>query len=274
MDGALSIRLHKGAVEIRTLDDWSRFAPPKSRKHWQPGRSAMECARAWCGAKGVMLPAEILMLLESDPVTLGVTLSHGEPEKKIVFDRAGGEPRNADVAILGTDSSGKIVAITIEAKADESFGGTFEQTIAKSMEQIVSGKRSNGVGRAEQLACALLPPRRFGKEVSRAEATPSLGTLRYQLLTAVAGTLAFAHQSGAHIAVFVVHEFVTDQTEDINHEANARDLNAFVTRLSDGAIREITPGELVGPIPVAKNANWPSGPVLYIGKARRDIRTR
>ena len=37
------------------------------------------------------------------------------------FDGIRGEPRNTDLAIVGTSQSGK-VAISIEAKADESFG--------------------------------------------------------------------------------------------------------------------------------------------------------
>jgi len=267
------IRLEKGAEEIRTLDEWSRLAAPKSRDHWQAGRSAMECARAWCGADGVTIPAELLSLLESHPATRGVELSIGEPEKKIGFDGLPGEPRNADIAILGVDPSGRLDAITIEAKADETFGGTFEQSLAASVERIVSGKKSNSVYRAQELACALFPPRRSGKEALTSKSTPSLGSLRYQLLTAVAGTLAFAHQSCAQVAVFIVHEFVTDRTEDRHHRVNTRDLEAFVTRLSDGAIREIRSGELVGPIPLAQNANWSSSPTLYIGKATRTLRS-
>ena len=269
---ALSIRFVKGSEEIHNLADWSVLAPPKRSDHWKPGRSAMESARAWCGSDGTSVPSQVRALLESNPATRGVTLTRGEPEKRIVFDECGGEPRNADVALLGTDPRGNIVAITIEAKADESFGATFQQTVAASIERMVSGSHSNGVERAEALAQALLLPRRVGKTIPRAEWTPSLGPLRYQLLTAVAGTLAFAHQSGAKLAVFIVHEFVTDGTRDEGHRANALDLDAFVTRLSDGAIRRIPPEQIVGPFPVAENPCWTSMPALYIGKVTKNIR--
>jgi hypothetical protein len=268
----LSIRFAKGTEEIRNLADWTTLAPPKSPAHWTPGRSAMESARAWCRSDGASVPHEVRDLLESHPRTRGVKLSDGEPEKEIVFDRAGGEARNADVALLGTDSRGEIVAITIECKADESFGPTFQQAVAASVERIVSGKPSNGVSRAEALAIALLPPRRAGKTVPRDQRTPSLGPLRYQLFTAVAGTLAFAHQSNAKLAVFIIHEFVTDSTRDEDHNANASDLDAFICRLSDGAIRELRSGQIVGPFPVINNAYWPSRPALYIGKATKNIR--
>jgi hypothetical protein len=269
---ALSIRFAKGAEEIQNLADWSLHAPPKSPEQWKPGRSAMESARAWCRAGGASVPSEVRALLESNPQTRGVTLSRGEPEKGIVFDKSGGEPRNADVALLGTDSRGRTIAITIEAKADESFGSTFQQTVAASVERMVSGKPSRGVRRAEALARALLPPRRVGKAVPQEDWTPSLGPLRYQLFTAVAGTLAFAHQSSAELAVFIIHEFVTDCTRDQDHKANALDLDAFVCRLSDGAIRGLRSGEIVGPFPVAENSYWPSKPALYIGKVTKNIR--
>ena len=268
----LSIRFAKGTEEIRNLADWSTLAPPKSPAHWKPGRSAMESARAWCGSDGASVPHEVRDLLESNPQTRGVKLSDGEPEKGIVFDKAGGEPRNADVALLGTDSRGDIIAITIEAKADESFGPTFQQAVAASVERKVSGKPSNGVSRAEALAIALLPPRRVGKTVPIEERTPSLGPLRYQLFTSVAGMLAFAHQSKAKLAVFIIHEFVTDSTRDEDHKANALDLDAFVCRLSNGEIRELRSGQIVGPFPVLKNSYWPSMPALYIGKATKNIR--
>jgi hypothetical protein len=268
----LSIRFARGTEEIRNLAHWSTLAPPKSSPRRKPRRSVMESARAWCRSDGACVPHEVRDLLESNPRTRGVKLSDGEPEKGIVFDRLKGEPRNADVALLGTDSRGDIIAITIEAKADESFGPTFQQAVAASVERIVSGKPSNGVSRAEALAIALLPPRRAGKTVSPEERTPSLGPLRYQLFTAVAGTLAFAHQSSAKLAVFIIHEFVTDCTRDEDHKANALDLNAFVSRLSDGAIRELRSGQIVGPFPVIENSYWPSKPALYIGKATKNIR--
>jgi hypothetical protein len=218
------------------------------------------------------IPPEIRILLDSNPHTRGVALSGGEAEKGFVFERAGSVSRNADVALLGIDSRGNIVALTIEAKADESYGPTFQQALAASMERMVSGKPSNGLSRAEALARALLPPRRVGKAIPRDEWTPSLGPLRFQLFTAVAATLAFAHQSKAKLAVFIIHEFVTDSTRDEYHQANTLDLEAFVCRLSDGAFRDLRSGEIVGPFPVVENTHWPSSPALYIGKATKNIR--
>jgi hypothetical protein len=218
------------------------------------------------------MPPEIRAMLDSNPHTRGVALSGGQSEKEIVFERTGPGAGNADVALLGIDSRGEIVALTIESKADESYGPTFQQAIAAAVERMVSGKPSNGVSRAEALACALLPARRSGKSVARDKWTPWLGTLRYELLTAVAGTLAFAHQSRAKLAVFIIHEFVTDCTSDEDHQANTLDLDAFVCRMSDGKIRDLRSGEVVGPFPLIENSHWPSSPALYMGKATKNIR--
>lgn len=247
---ALSIRFARRTEDIRNL----------------------EGARAWCAADAAGIPSEVRALLESTPQMRGVKLSRGESQKGVLLDKSSREPRNADVALLGTDSRGRTIAITIEAKADEPFGTTFQQTVAASVERMVSGKPSNGLRQAEALARAILPPRRVGKAVPRADWTPSLGPLRYQLFTAVAGTLTFAHQSSAELAVFIIHESVTDCTRDEDHKANALDLDAFVSRLSDGAIRGLRSGEIVGPFPVAENAYWPSRPALYIGKVTKNIR--
>lgn len=44
------------------------------------------------------------------------------------------------------------------------------------------------------------------------------------------------------MGVFIIHEFVTDCTRDKLHESNASDLDAFVFRLSDGAVRTFEQG--------------------------------
>ena len=72
-------------------------------------------------------------------------------------------------------------------------------------------------------------------------------------------------------AVFAIHEFVTDQTSDDKHARNALELGQFLERLTDGAIRNIAEGAIVGPIRVPGNPRIPCVP-LYIGKAARNTR--
>jgi hypothetical protein len=107
----------------------------------------------------------------------------------------------------------------------------------------------------------------------RTTAALPLGDLRYQLLTAVAGTLAYAVSINAQRAVFVVHEFITSETDDANHRINEIDLDNFVARLSAGRIAFLADRVLIGPIHVPGKPLFPNPPPLYIGKAVRQLRS-
>jgi hypothetical protein len=91
-------------------------------------------------------------------------------------------------------------------------------------------------------------------------------------LTGVAGALAYADEIGSTTAVFVVHEFVTDETRDDYHARNARDLNAFIARISGGSMTSIVAGQLIGPFLLQPSALFPHPPDLFIGKATRRLR--
>src|SRR5688572_9041652 len=118
----------KNGTPISCLTDWETLAPPKSKTHWVEGRSAYELARAWCGDGPPAVPTELRTLLDSRPETRGLIIEKAIPELRIPFDAHRGEPRNADLALVGQADGGR-VAVTIEAKADESFGGTVADTM-------------------------------------------------------------------------------------------------------------------------------------------------
>jgi hypothetical protein len=256
----------KDGTEIRTIEQWFQFAPPKKgRSHWVEGRSALECARAWCAdPNGTLWPSEINALLASHPDTDGATLKSATPEYRCRFDKLPGEPRNTDVVAIADHPHGAI-ALSVEAKADESFGDLVINVLEHAIANIAADKRTNVVRRVQQLASALLPLPIDG-------ASP-LGDLRYQLLTGVAGALAFARQEKAHRAVFLIHEFQTSRTEDSKHEANARDLNSFVARLTRGRVLEVPSGKLLGPFEVPGIPLFRDAPSLYLGKAVRNLRS-
>jgi hypothetical protein len=201
-------------------------------------------------------------LLRSHPEFIEVVIERAHPERQIRFDDLRGEPRNTDLAIEVRDRNG-VVAVTIEGKADESFDRTVN-AVQSAVERIARDERTGAILRVESLSATLLP---------RWRAAPAhLGDLRYQLLTGIAGTLAWAREIGAGRAVFVVHEFVTDHTPDDKHAQNASDLNVFLQRLSDGAIHSASPGLLVGPVLVPGNRQIQPVP-LYIGRAVRRTRS-
>jgi hypothetical protein len=249
----------RGVHVISTLEEWYTYAPPKSPSHWRAGRSAMEIARAWLGNGDGSLPEEVAAIVSSHPEFGAVVSWSAEPEARLHFDSFAGEPRNSDLLVLAEDNFGPYL-IAVEGKADEPYGETVGKAAVNAAKRLLENPRSNGMARLEQLATALLPP-----------GIPSeiLNALRYQLLTACAGAVAEANRRGLARAVMLVHEFITTETEDMRHQSNARDLDAFLTQMSPGeAAVSLQEGHLLGPF---GHSGYPEVR-LYVGKVSRMMR--
>ena len=166
---------------IKTIEDWFLFAPPKGgEKHWKDGRSAKELAKYFINANG-NLPCEISeMVNKYNSPMLDYNCF---PERKTKFDMIKGEPRNHDMVMVAKESH----IICIEAKADEPFG----ETVELEWEKASDNKRKRIYGLARNL---------FGKDTVDDNIKP----LRYQLLTAIAGTVAEAKIQKIKTAVFLV----------------------------------------------------------------------
>ena len=243
------MRIVKNGATISSVDAWFAISPPKRAYQWKDSRSAKELAKAFCRSGTVEVPAELAALLASR-VELGhVQVDELWPEHKISLDSFRGETRNADLAGIGTCALGA-TAITIEAKAYESFGELISEVLAGASE------RSNRPARVDALSRSI-----FG--VSGVE----LGTLRYQLLHGVGATLILAEQHKAPVAVFIVYEFQQATPTERNHR-NARDLEAFVARL--GPSQPLIPETLLGPFNMLHDERS-SNVQLYIGKAIRRL---
>ena len=197
--------IKKGSETISDLETWFRLSGLKE-VHWKDGRSAKECARAWLELNPDCVPAEISQALNPHP-DFGRILPgwSAEPEARVDFDSFRGNTSNIDVLLTARDESGPLV-IAVEAKADETFGNTVEDTLRAAVEQKAKKPKSKRVDRLEQLAASL-----FG--VPR-ERLAEVGKLRYQLLTASAAALAEAQCQWARRAVLIIHEFVTALTSD------------------------------------------------------------
>jgi hypothetical protein len=251
------VKIAKDGRDIRSVDDWFTAAPPAGgARHWVDGRSAKELAKAWfpCGGEA-QLPIEVRVLLDSSPQFRDANLEEAEPEARVRFDAIPGEPRNCDLLITGS-SRGKRFVMSVEAKADESFGQLVSRELAACAE-----RPSRLPERIDALARAL-----FGC------AADVCGELRYQLVHGAAAAISAAEQKGAYAAIVLVHEFVTDRTNDDRHAANAADLNAFVRKLSGDREKAIVPGQLVGPFNVPGNTHCPASIRLFVGKAVRNTR--
>src|SRR4051812_22549979 len=194
--------------QITTLTDWRDLAPPTSARHWRAHRSAFELARAW--TEGDAAERLSALLVTEFP---GVTLARAIAERKTWFDDIPGGPRNHDLLVLASADVGQIV-VGIEAKADE----TFDLDLAAF---CAAAKRRKAGTRAPERLDRLT--RAFFD--TTLEDDPSLAPVRYQLLSALAGTLVEAGRSGATAAVLLVHEFVTPLTDAIKQRRNAGDLD-------------------------------------------------
>jgi Domain of unknown function (DUF6946) len=118
------------------------------------------------------------------------------------------------------------VIIGVEGRADEPFDERLDAWLAHAQ---AGSDASRAPERLDRLTTAF-----FGTTVAE---DPLLVTLRYQLLAALAGTMADAREQGARHAVLLVHEFETAWTDDKRHERNREDVEAFVGRLLPGAER-------------------------------------
>jgi hypothetical protein len=203
-----------------------------------------------------LIPHELSSLLTSSPALANLTLCEASPEVVIRFDPFGGEPRNCDLLVRGVCGIGNVI-ISVEAKADE----TFNETVGKSYDAAMVRPGSNAPERMRRLAQAVL-----GANVE------AVRDLRYQLLYGTAAALSAAKQHGAATAVFVVHEFITERTDDIKHQKNSTDLNDFLRTLTGDQSARLDPGQLVGPFRVPGNDDIPKEVVLFIGKAVRNTR--
>lgn len=252
------MRIEKSLRPIRTLEEWQFHAGPKSKKHWVPGRSAYETGRAWLGDGGApSLPAEIRDLFDSSDLTRGFEAEVVYPEHPIRFDDFSGEPRNADLALVGHVGQKK-VAVTIEAKADE----TFSNTLAKEMTLAQRAKEKNPASRKQARIESLIQ----GILGLPSESFQEVENLRYQLFTGVAGTLAWARETGAELAFFLVQVFETAKTQRKRLDRNETDFSEFVLALNRQSRSTVSSGRLHGPYHLRGSGHYAQPVPLLIGK--------
>jgi hypothetical protein len=199
-----------------------------------------------------VVPKEVANLLRSHPQFASVILDEAIPEAVVRLDDLRGESRNTDLLIIGHDDYGRVV-ISVEAKADESFGPSIERRL-----KAKASPRSQAERRVRRLANAI-----FGTDdIAR------IGRLRYQLVHAAAAALIVAAQHSATRSLLLIHEFYDSQTKTRSVARNAADLQAFLDAL--GVHSKLHPGIIVGPISVPGDAFVPVAMPLYIGKAIRE----
>jgi hypothetical protein len=233
---------------IQSVDEWGEHAGPASPQQWKDGRSAKELAMAWISGEA---PAALIGLLNMRPDTANLAIEEAVAEAQVGFDSYPGGKRNHDLLIRGRTARGPIV-IGLEGKADETFGETVESYASKSAIKRETQEPTNAPERLKGLLEDIA-----GSSLTK---NPALGGLRYQLFSAVAGTLAAA--ANDEMAAFIVHEFATHLTTPEKRAANKQALADFVKAIT-GTVVPDTDLWLVGPFHVPAE-RW-SGVPLWIG---------
>jgi hypothetical protein len=243
---------------IHSVDDWFRLAPPKGKsKQWRDGRSAKETAKAWFRTGKPEVPEELEALFESHPATKGLVIETAIPEVPIPLDNFRGETRNSDMILLG--HVGEVTTLVgIESKADEPFGELVGEYRQKAK------PRSKIPERIDMLCQSI-----FGHPVDE-----EIGQLRYQLLHGVGGTLIEARNRKAGQALFVVHEFISDEVALDKVERNAADFERFVRTFPGLKPTSAEPGILLGSLKIPGGRFVPGDVPLFVGKAAVDVREK
>lgn len=245
------------------LAGWRRHAPPVREHHWAEGRSAQELARLWTEGTG---EEQMLSLLGLVDELAGIVVESRAVEKRTYFDDLGRGPRHHDLLVTARGPQGSVV-VGVEAKADEPFDLALETYVRRARRRSIS---TGAPARVDLLTRTLT-----GRALS---SDPSLGTLRYQLFSALAGTLVAARGAAgegprAAAAVLLVHEFRTSLTKVEALERNAADLDAFVEAVAPEAPR-VASGRnwIAGPFVVeGEHVRWPQGQQTYIAKLTTEI---
>jgi hypothetical protein len=230
---------------IESLPDWEALGKPASASHWRPNRSAYELASAWIDGEAVDRVTELLGMR---PEFAGVRLREGVAEKPTQFDQNPRGPRNHDLLVRATTNSGELM-VGVEGKADEPFDLPLWRWRERA---LAASPGSDAPRRLDDLTTLF-----FETTIDHDRGHPPLACIGYQLLSALAGTLADAKRDGARQSVLLIHEFVTSETEDANHVANGRVLEDFLTRLAGDVERDGSADAwITAPFPVRGDGMW------------------
>lgn len=197
-------------TDVDLLPSYSSWVEELDAKNRKQGTSAPTLAVAWSG------PLDLLGALATHPALGNLTVRHVTVEKKATFDAHRGNVRNHDLVLHATTVEGDPVVVCVEAKAGEPLGATIAEQAQAADKALRANPKSKAATRLADLVTRLC---RHPIDDLRVAA------LRYQLLTAWAGTLADA--AGAAHAVFALHEFRTDSRPDDKTALNGSELARF-----------------------------------------------
>ena len=195
---------------ISTLEEWERHF--NSSKHWKKGRSAYSLADFILNRNGAAhLESRVSSVLSEE-----VIFERATPEYLAKFDSYR-SPSHLDIGIFGKVGPGNSLFLGVEAKVDETFGPTVSERYRDALKTRQSNPRTKAPERVEQLLS-----RYFSENIAPDKSRFS--DIRYQLLTAAAGTVAVPKD----VMVLCVLVFKTNSYDPQKGEGNYRDYMKFL----------------------------------------------
>lgn len=189
----MKIHSNKKNTEIKSLEQWKEHCPPANKnKQWEEKRSAMEMAKFWLDPER---QTDFLAFMRNKENS--IAFDYAIPELANKFDEYR-SPRKTDLCLYGNQNGEKIF-ISIEGKADESFGEyvykEWVNNIFKKIEKSESKKLDRIIGLYQ----------RFGSK-------SDFLNLRYQLTYWLAGAIQEAIRNEINKVYLIVQVFESDAT--------------------------------------------------------------
>jgi hypothetical protein len=206
---------------ISNLGDWERFVfSSRKARHWKVGRSAFSLADFIINNDGEQKIIELV----SAQINENFTLDLAHPEYEARFDKYD-HGREHDLGMFGKTITGKKIFIGVEAKVDESFGGTIAAAYQAAKTKELNNVSTNAPKRIEELL-------KFNFKTIKV----SDFKLSYQLLFSTAGTLCI----DADIHILLILVFKTAAYDNKKGAANYKNLLAFLQRAEADKIADNT----------------------------------
>ena len=180
--------------EVKTLDDWKKYFPPAGGdSQWRDGYSAKELAKIVLDYyKDVKFEEELKKVFHHN---FSLIPEDVYPEHLSQFDNDWHGPRHHDLACIG-NLDGKKIALCFEAKVFESLDVRLRSYAGNS----------NGRTLRRDKLCSIL----FKSDYSHEK----FGKIYYQLMSSIAGTVAFAAENKLEDAYFIVYQIIPAKNND------------------------------------------------------------
>lgn len=203
-------------IDVKTVEDWKKHFPPAGGdKQWRDGYSAKEFAK-------IVIKNDFekkLRLVFGN----GFKISPYEiyPERLSRFDEYGG-PRHHDLACCA-ELNGKRIVLCFEAKVNESLDKKLENYRYKGSENQLS--RCDGL-------CDVF----FGSKYEE-----KYKNVYFQILSSIAGTIAFAAENNVEDAYFVLFQIIPNANSNTSNakQEHINALNEFIKHVKSSPNKRI-----------------------------------